>query len=205
MASEAEMRTFPMPPSQGYAETKTFGYAGDYGYYLVPSSSSYGQGADASDYYYVSYDGVAGKDVWIYGAWGVTPIPAASGGADACGHAHTSYGVWARYQYRRWFGFPFWFVSLDRWIFLGGGGMSGVRNAAGQCVLKTMNPLSSFSPQFGWGSSALHLDLRGTPYITQLVLGVLSYTHGWGSCTLPPGEWFPACHEPSWAIAYTLP
>jgi hypothetical protein len=178
------MRTFPMPPPQGYAETKTFGYAGDYGYYLVPSSSSYGQGADASDYYYVSYDGVAGKDVWIYGAWGVTPIPAASGGADACGHAHTSYGVWARFEYRRWFGFPFWFVSLDQ---------------------QTMNPLSSFSPQFGWGNSALHLDLRGTPYITQLVLGVLSYTHGWGSCTLPPGETFPACHEPSWAIAYTLP
>ena len=137
------MRTFPMPPPQGYAETKTFGYAGDYGYYLVPSSSSYGQGAAASDYSYVSYDGVAGKDVWIYGAWGVTAIPAASGGGDACGHAHTSYGVWARYQYRRWFGFPFWFVNMDRWIFVGGGGMSGVRNANGQCVLKTMNPASA--------------------------------------------------------------
>ncbi len=100
------MRTFPMPPPQGYAQTKTFGYAGDYGYYLVPSSSSYGQGADASDYYYVKYDGVAGKNVWIYGAWGVTPIPAATPDGDVCGHAHTSYGVWARYQYRRWFGFP---------------------------------------------------------------------------------------------------
>ena len=199
------MRTFPMPPPQGYAETKTFGYAGDYGYYLVPSSSSYGKGLDASDYYYVSYDGVAGKDVWIYGAWGVTPIPAASGGHDACAHAHTSYGVWARQEYKRWFTFPFWFVSLDRWIFLGGGGMSGVRNAAGQCVQKTMNSNSSFDPQLGWGNSALHLDLRGTPDIKQLVIGVLSQTHGWGSCTLPPGESFLACHEPSWAIAYTLP
>jgi hypothetical protein len=205
MASEAEMRTFPMPPPQGYAETKTFGYAGDYGYYLVPSSSSYGQGTGASDYYYVLYDGVAGKDVWIYGAWGVTPIPAPSGGRDACGHAHTSYGVWARDERRRWFGFPFLFVNLEPWIFVGGGGMSGVRNAAGQCVLKTMNPLSALDPVFGWGNSALHLDLRGTPYITQLVLGVLSNTHGWGSCTPPPPLTFPACHEPSWAIAYTLP
>ena len=194
-----------MPPPQGYAETKTFGFAGDYGYYLVPSSSTYGQGTDAGDYYYVSYDGVAGKDVWIYGAWGVTPIPNPSAGTDACGHAHTSYGVWARYKYRRWFGFPFWFVDLEQWIFLGGGGLSGVRNAAGQCVLRTMNPLSSFSPAFGWGNSALHVDLRGTSSITQLVLGVVSYTHGWGSCTLPPGENFRACHEPSWAIAYTLP
>ena len=193
------MRTFPMPPLRGYAETKTFGYAGDYGYYLVPSSSSYGAGVTASDYYYVSYDGVAGKDVWIYGAWGDTPIPAPSGGADACGHAHASYGVWARYDIR------FRFVTLRGWMFVGGGGMSGVRNAAGQCVLSTMNPLSSIDPRFGWGSGALHLDLRGRPYIKQLVLGVLSSTHGWGSCALPPGQTFRACHEPSWAIAYTLP
>src|SRR4026207_2513015 len=99
-----------------------------------------------------------------------TPIP-----ATACGLGPSTV---AGSQCGGWFGFPFWFVSLDRWIFVGGGGMSGVRNTAGQCVLTTMNPLSSFSPQFGWGNSALHLDLRGTPYITQLVLGVLSYTHG---------------------------
>jgi hypothetical protein len=186
-----------MPPPQGYAETKTFDYAGDYSHFLVPSSSSYGKGDDApSDYSYVSYDGVAGKDVWIYGAWGGPPIPAPSGGTDACAHAHTSYGVWARYEYGGWF--------PERWRFVGGGGMSGVRTA-GQCVLTTMNPLSSIDSRFGWGKPALHLDLRWRPYIKQLVLGVLSNTHGWGSCTPPPGQTFLACHEPSWAIAYTVP
>jgi hypothetical protein len=198
-ASEAEMRMFPMPPPQGYDQTKSFAYGGDYGYYLVPSSSSFGTGANAGDYRYVSYSGVAGKDVWIYGAWGTTPIPAPSGGGDACDHAHASYGVWARYEHR------FAFVTLRGWIFAGGGGMSGVRDGAGRCVLSVTNPLSMIDSRFGWGSQYLHFDLRSSDFIKELVVGVLSDTHGWGSCTLPLGQTFPACHEPSWAIAYTLP
>ena len=97
-ASQAEMGMFPMPPPTGYAQTKTFAYVGDYGYYLVPSSSYPAIGSGPGDYRYVSYKGVAGKDVWIYGAWGTTPIPPKSGSADACSHAHTSYGVWARFK-----------------------------------------------------------------------------------------------------------
>src|SRR3954451_11483418 len=144
------MRTFPMPPPQGYAQTKAFAYGGDYGYYLLPPSSSWGTGSAAGDYNYVRYDGVAGKDVWIYGAWETTPVPPAAGSVDACGHAHASYGVWARYE----------FLCLRGWVFVGGGGMSGVRNPAGQCVVSTTNPLSSIDPRFGWGSGVLHIDLQ---------------------------------------------
>lgn len=33
-ASQAEMKAFPMPPTQGYAVNKAFSYVGDYGYFL---------------------------------------------------------------------------------------------------------------------------------------------------------------------------
>jgi hypothetical protein len=194
-ASESEMRAFPMPPTQGYTHTKSFAYAGDYGYFLTPSVSQPGANAGASDYRYVRYTGVRGKDLWLYGTWGdPSAIPPPSGGADACPHAHTSYGVWARYSV----------LFLRFWRFIGGGGMSGMRDSSGRCVFRTNNPLAAIDPRYGWGSEALHLTPASTAYITDVVLGVLSNTHGWGTCSVAPGQ-FKACHEPSWAIAFTLP
>lgn len=197
-ASASEMAGFPMPPPSGYVATKTFGFVGDFGYYTAPGSAVPGTTANASDYRYVRYRGVAGKRVFVYGSWGPTPIPPASGGGDACGHAHASYGVWARWRFR------VLFLALDGWSFLGGGGMSGVRNSVGRCVLATENPLVAIHSSFGWGTTFKSYDFRSHTFITDLVVGALSNTHGWGSCTVPPGT-FVACHEPSYIIGYTLP
>jgi hypothetical protein len=81
--------------------------------------------------------------------------------------------------------------------------MSGIRNPAGKCVLTPDNPLRTIDPRFGWGETFKSFDLRGPTFITDLVVGALSNTHGWGSCTVPSG--FRACHEPSYIIGYTLP
>jgi hypothetical protein len=91
---------FPMPPPSGFFATKAFGYVGDYGYYTVLKSAVLGTGHYASDYRYVLYRGISGKRVFVYGTWGPTSVPPASGGADACAHLHASYGVWARWQFR---------------------------------------------------------------------------------------------------------
>lgn len=196
-ASEAEMKTFRIPPTSGYAQTKNFSYVGDYGYYLLPSSSSPGTGSTATDYKYVRYTGVSGKKVWIYGTWGNTPIPApvyVNGELkDSCGHAHSSYGVWGKYE-----------ISILRgWQFLGGGGMSGKRDSAGRCVLSVDNPLKSIDSRYGWGKDFLNFDFTGNKAIyKEIVIGTLSNTHGWGSCNMTG---FKACHEPSWVIGYTLP
>jgi hypothetical protein len=198
-ASPSEMSAFPMLPPSGLVATKTFGYVGDYGYYTAPASSVPGTGAAASDYRYVRYRGVAGKRVFVYGAWGPTPIPPPSGGGDSCGHAHASWGVWGRWE----FSFPF-YGTIAGWTNLGGGGMSGVRNPAGKCVLTPNNPLRTIDPRFGWGQTFKSFDLRGMTFVTDLVVGALSNTHGWGSCSVPPGS-FRACHEPSYIIGYTLP
>lgn len=195
-ASPSEMATFFMPPPSGLVATKTFGFAGDYGYYTAPASAIAGSSARASDYRYVRYRGLAGKRVFVYGAWGSTPVPAPSGGGDACGHAHASWGVWGRWQYR------LIFATISGWTFLGGGGMSGVRNPAGRCVFTPDNPLAAFDPSFGWGQTFKSFDFRGSTYLTDLVVGALSNTHGWGSC---PASGFAACHEPSYIIGYTLP
>lgn len=197
-ASPAEMASFPMPPPSGYHAQKTFGYVGDYGYYTAPPAASYGVTANASDYEYVRYRGVAGKRVFVYGAWGPSVPPDPPGDADACGHTHASWGVWAKWSFN-FLGFHF-----GGWTMRGGGGMSGERNAGGKCVHKTDTPLASIDPRFGWGATFAEIDLRGKGYITELVVGALSNTHGWGTCTVPAGE-FPACHEPSYVIGYTLP
>ena len=223
-SSETEMRSFPMPPAAGFKVEKTFAYPGDYGYFLsdnhaFPTPSTQGATSDA-DYDYFRYTGVKGKNVYIYGAWGTIRIPPPTLGpageivADACGHAHLSYGVWARYT------LEFSFAGIIRipygplWVFLGGGGMSGVRaSASSPCVLSVTNSLSSLDPRFGWGASLLNWDSRfGIPLppgfpltfwqatdVSELVLGVEANTHGWGSC----GSF--ACHMPAYAIAYTLP
>jgi hypothetical protein len=182
-ASKTEMQSFPMPPPSGYVATKAFAYVGDYGYYTAPTSSVPGKTALAGDYKYVHYSGITGKKVYIYGAWGSTQIPPATPSGDACFHAHASYGVWGAYTYILG---PF---SSSGWSFLGGGGMSGTRTASGQCILSPNNSLSSIDPRYGWGKSFQTFDLKtfGGPFTmyTQFVVGVLSNTHGWGSCTVP--------------------
>lgn len=197
-ASETEMKSFPIPPASGYAQVKNFNYVGDYGYYLLPSSSSPDSGSKAKDYTYVRYTGVSGKKVWIYGTWGTTAIPTATAGTDACGHTHSSYGVWGKYNLSVG---PF--IHISRWQFLGGGGMSGVRDSVGKCVVRVDNPLKSIDSRFGWGKDFLSFDFTGNGAIfKEIVIGTLSNTHGWGSCNMPG---FKACKEPSWTIGYTLP
>lgn len=198
-ATAAEMSGFPMPPPSGFFATKTFGFVGDYGYYTAPSSSVPGISAGPSAYRYVRYRGVAGKRVYVYGAWGPTAIPAPVGRADACEHAHASWGVWARWE----FSFPL-VGTFSGWTRAGGGGMSGTRNSAGNCVFRTDTPLARIDPRYGWGETFRAFDLRGAGYVTDLVVGALSNTHGWGSCTVPSGT-FRACYEPSYIIGYTLP
>jgi hypothetical protein len=206
-ATESEMRAFPMPPVNGYAHEKAFAYVGDYGYYSVPSSSSLGGGVRPSDYQYVKYSNLSGKQVYIRGRWGTTPIPKPTFDpvrrewADACGHAHTSYGVWGRYEIK------FLGATFRGWSFLGGGSMSGVRKGIpgnwGPCVHKVDNPLKEIDMgRFGWGQEFLTFDFTGGTIFTELVLAVQSNTHGWGSCRTPTGV-FQACLEPSWAIATT--
>jgi hypothetical protein len=154
------------------------------------------------------YSGLGGKRVWVYGAWGPTSIPPPSPGGDACYHAHTSYGVWG------WSEITFAFlpntVLWTGWSFLGGGGMSGNRNANNQCVLVTNSPTASLDLRFGWGQMFLTFDFRepqnlGWLFIrryTNLVVGALSNTHGWGSCKVSPNT-FQACFEPSYIWIYT--
>lgn len=200
-ASEAEMKSFPMPPASGYAQSKNFSYVGDYGYYLLPSASSPGANTKATDYTYVRYTGVSGKKVYLYGTWGNTPIsdPVYVNGQlrDNCGHAHSSYGVWGKYE------ISILFSRYSGWQFLGGGGMSGVRNSQGKCVMRVDNPLKSIDSRFAWGKDFLSFNFTGNGAIyKEIVIGTLSNTHGWGSCSMPG---FKACREPSWTIAYTLP
>lgn len=80
--------------------------------------------------------------------------------------------------------------------------MSGARNAQGKCVFSPDNPLAGLDPRFGWGDRFKSFDFRNVTYFKELVVGALSNTHGWGSCR---NDSFPACHEPSYIIGYTLP
>jgi hypothetical protein len=198
-ASESEMDAFPMPPPSGYVATKSFAYAGDYGYYTAPASAVPSTDVASSDYRYVRYTNINRKRIYLYGAWGPTPIPKTETG-DGCGHAHASYGVWVRYE------ISILFFRFSGWVRVGGGSMSGVREGE-RCVFKTDGPLTEIDPRYGWGSEVFQLNcLAGNCGIfSELVLGALSNTHGWGSCTvLPPGS-FRACTEPSYLIGYTLP
>lgn len=200
-ASKAEMQAFPMPPASLHAN-KTFGYVGDYGYYTSPVNGFFTMSSSkATDYRYVRYKGVSGKHVYVYGAWGTTSIGQPSNGGDNCGHAHASYGVWSKYS----IAVP-GFGTIAGWVMSGGGGMSGTRaTPSSPCVLKVDNPLASIDSRFGWGASFQELDYRNTSVYTDVVVGAGASTHGWGSCSLPPGETFKACHEPAYIIGYTLP
>jgi hypothetical protein len=81
-------------------------------------------------------------------------------------------------------------------------GMSGVRNPDGKCVFATENDLTDIDSRFGWGTTFKSYNFAS--FVTDIVVGALSNTHGWGFCTVPSGS-FVACHEPSYIIGYTLP
>ena len=204
-ASESEMRwRFPMPPSEGYAQTKHFAFAGDYQITTLPPLAVPAQVGAPDTYTYSRYTGVAGKQVTLFGRWGDTDIgervvDAQGRERDNCGHAHNSYGVWGRFVVTR--GGPFPYVKSS-WHFLGGGGMSGERTADGRCVLTRENPLTSIDSRFGWGDDAVNLDFRKDSTVAELVMATASNTHGWGSCVVPPNM-FRACQEPSWVYAFT--
>jgi hypothetical protein len=207
-ASESEMKAFPMPPNQGYTLEKAFNFPGDYEYDLSPSSAFPGGGSRPEDYDYIRYTGLSGKRVFVYGAWGTTPVAPPSRNArgevvDACEHAHASYGVWGKSS------IPLPIIKFPRiefssWVFLGGGGMSGKRNEAGQCIVSTNNRLKAIDARYSWGQDSLSFDFTNGTLFTELVMAVQANTHGWGSCTVGTGE-FKACREPAYFIAFTLP
>lgn len=196
-ASQAEMKNFPMPPIRGYHATKTFTFTGDSGYYTSPVFACTGGGASSFDYRYVRYRGVSNRRVILYGAWGTTAIPPASNSGDACFHSHVSYGVWAHVE----LAIP-WVGESTTWFLAGGGGMSGVRDKDGRCVMRTENLHVSVDERFGWGDEFEELDLRPFSFVKELVLGVQANTHGWGTCN---ADGFVACREPAYLIGYTLP
>lgn len=197
-STESEMKNFPMPPSS-IARNKTFGYVGDYGYFISPSKALYDTNLPAAKgYKYVRYKGIAGKKVYFWPAW-LSPIPAAADGKDACGHTHLSWGAWVKKTIFPVFGSS----SSYRWTFVGGGSMSGVREN-GQCKHRAVNPISYIdSGRFGWGKEYAEFDYRGNPFVTEIIFGVRANTHGWGTCVVPSGK-FPACREPAYINAWTL-
>ncbi len=193
--TQAEIQSFTMPPAV-IQTTKALSYVGDYGYYTYPATATYaGTGATTqSNYKFVRYTGVAGKKVYIYASF-ATAVPAAANGADACGHAHTSWGVWGKMALN----LPF----VKKWYFLGGAGMSGVR-VNGQCKVQVNNPLKQIDARFGWGQDQVVLDFRNSAFYSEIIVGALSNTHGWGSCTVPANT-FKACNEKTYFVVYTLP
>jgi hypothetical protein len=207
-ASEAEMRAFPMPPP-GIAAVSTWATEPYYGYFTAPSTSLSTPGAGgAGDYSYVLYtgNGLHGTTGVFWGDWGTTPVPPPSSGGDNCGHSHVSYGVWGYVQRQIDI---LWIHNVTyEWTFLGGGGLSGTRDASGRCVHNTTVG-AGWSPdgRFGWGQSAMAFDLHQplhpvwyeTDIYLHIVVGVLNATHGWGSC----GAF--ACIEPGYILGYAVP
>jgi hypothetical protein len=191
-ASQDEMKNFPMPPLRGYNATKTFTHTGDSGYFLSPFFSCVGGGLSSTDYRYVRYRGVSNRRLIVYGAWGTTAIP-----GDACFHSHVSYGVWAHVE----LAIP-WFGESTTWFLAGGGGMSGVLDEQGRCVMRTENAHAGIDDRFGWGDEFEEFDFRTFSFVKELVLGVQANTHGWGTCN---ADGFVACREPAYLIGYTLP
>jgi hypothetical protein len=95
-----------------------------------------------------------------------------------------------------------WIGESTGWFLAGGGGMSGVLNEQGQCVMRTENVHAGIDDRFGWGDEFEEFDFRNFSFVRELVLGVQANTHGWGTCN---ADGFVACREPGYLIAYTLP
>jgi hypothetical protein len=206
-ASEAEMRAFPMPPIKGWDVVSPMNGGTNqwYGYWMRPLTprSTTGGGA-ADDYSYVIFWGqgiVNGRTGVFWDDWRPTYIPPPQGEADGCFHTHVSYGVWGYANVWNPFG-----ANYKQWKFLGGGGMSGMRDANGKCVHHADNPLKNTDPRFGWGDDVTTISLRPpctfifcTTYYDYIMLGVLNNTHGTGDC----GAF--ACIEPGVIDGYAVP
>jgi hypothetical protein len=204
-ATEAEMRAFPMPPQDRVISA--WNQEPYYGYFLRPTASRRQVGdTSATDYSYVLYagPGLRGTTAVFWGTWGTTPIPPPDpSGFDVCGHRHVSYGVWALVQ-----------VSIknpftgnrtyNEFKFVGGGGLTGARNATGRCVFRT-DVLADVDPRYSWGQQAVVIDLRGPSYgvfrtetYLYFVVGVLNVSHALGTC----GAF--ACIEPGFINGYAV-
>ena len=203
-ATEGEMRLFPMPPTQGFVKTKSFQFVGDYSYDLGANYATFPTSAGPAEYTYYRYTNVVGKNINIWPRV-QTPIPPPvvlpdGRTGDACFHTHLSYGVWAKFDV------IVAGVRITGEPLVGGGGMSGVRNAQGVCELRTNNNLVPLSPGYGWGTDFTSLNVMpGQTFVTELVVGVSAPTHGWGTCAPQPGFGFRACFEPVWVNVWTLP
>jgi hypothetical protein len=203
-ATPSELKAFVMPPPQGFAQQKTFNAIGDSGYFQVPYSASPGGGIEQKDYQFVRYNNVkVGKKLTIWADWFSAidaPVydPASGEFLDGCQHTHLSYGVWGRWEVKTMFGLS------EGWVYLGGGSMSGMRDAANNCVHVVNNPLRRLDPRFGWGNERLEFDVNVTySFYKDFAIGVQANTHGSGTCTVPAGQ-FKACLEPAWAEAFIL-
>jgi hypothetical protein len=84
----------------------------------------------------------------------------------------------------------------------GSPGLIGQRDSANRCVFKVDNGLARVDPRFGWGQEYAILDLRGRSDVTDVVVGVLANTHGWGTCELPTPTSFLGCRQAAWAQAW---
>jgi len=209
-ASEAEMRGFEFPPTKGFAGEKHFGYAGDYYYPYVGDYAEFRVDTDADTYAFFRFTGIENKKVqiWPHVAT-ISSVPPPSDRSDACAHVHLSYGVWAKYTAN------LHFFRVQRYRFVGGGGMSGVRNARGNCVLRVDNPVGRIDARYGWGDEftpdvperaviRLNRGVTVTGVASDVIVGVSAPTHGWGTCSVPDGT-FRACFEPVNLYVWTLP
>lgn len=196
-ATPGEMASFPMPPNY-VRNTKNFQFAGDYLYELVENYAVFPTDTGPNTYAYIRYTGLAGKNINIWPRV-ATSIPVPDLRGDACAHTHMSYGVWARFELN------VAGIRISGQPFIGGGGMSGVRNPQGVCELKVQNNLTSFSPAFGWGSDFTTFNVMpNQTFIKELIVGASVPTHGWGTCAPQPGG-FSACFEPVRVNVWTLP
>jgi hypothetical protein len=214
--SRETMLGWSKPPVTDFLEVKSFQYVGDYGYYLASDYATRPEGHEdheghehgTSDLAWYRYTGTAGKRTYIYAAWGTTPIPPPGVRTDGvrydnCGHAHVSYGVWARETVKKTIPFG---TQSSRWVFFGGGSQVGERLQNGTCRVSIKNPYTAI-PGLTWGEDFLSVDggvrrsFGTTRQYTELVIGAQANTHGWGTCENPTA----GCFEPVYVIAYTLP
>ena len=216
--TEAELRAFPVPPAKGWDAVSVMNGQTTqwYGYLVRPTKSHpTGDSTQPQEFSWVLYagDGIRnGKTGVFWGDWGTyavpppgPPDPMTGEIPDGCFHTHVTYGVWGRQRTTQAQILPWGTTVSVRWVYLGGGGKSGVRTADGQCAHSVDNSLKQFGAEFGWGVDMLTVDLK--PFCTWfrcvtydfIALAVLNASHGVGDC----GAF--ACTEPGWELGYTVP
>jgi hypothetical protein len=181
--SEEQLKAFVMPPPQGYRQQTVFSFPGAYGYFTEPKMQTDSVAYDQNEFAFVRYGNVKGKVVHMFGQFGPIPIPKPVdvGGVpfDGCTHTHSTYGIWKRMTLPAFQAPPLLIGVPSRvvWVFVGGGGRTGVRHPDGSCRLSA-DPLEWAQ----WGQEEYRFDYRNERFVDELVLGVLSVTYGWGNC-----------------------